>query len=66
VQLQALCALRNLTADAPAAGEAVTHGAIPQLVTLMGSESQQVQVQAVWVVGALALHEEANLKLVSA
>ena len=31
----------------------------------MGSDSQQVQVQAVWVVGARP-HEEANLKLVSA
>merc|ERR1719424_2607914 len=30
------------------------------------SENQQVQVQAVWVIGALALHEEANLQLVSA
>ena len=66
VQLQALCALRNLTADAPAAFDVVAHGAIAQLVTLLCSDSQQVQVQAVWVVGALALHEEANLQLVSA
>ena len=39
VQLQALCALRNLTADAPAAFDVVEHGAIAHLVTLLCSDS---------------------------
>ena len=66
VQLQTLCAMRNLAVDAPADFEVVAHGAIAQLVQLLCSESQQVQVQAAWVIGALALHEGANLQLMSA
>jgi importin subunit alpha-1 len=56
LQLEALWALTNIAAGATAdhAHALVKHGTVPILVELLSSSTEEVQEQAMWLLGSLA------------